>query len=44
MQFDPKLTLDGLMTLIGGALAFAAVMVQTVASSRGLQKQLDAES
>jgi hypothetical protein len=43
VQFDPKLTLDGLMTLAGGALALIGVWWSNHQSTVNLQKQLDAE-
>jgi hypothetical protein len=42
VQFDPKLTLDGLMTLAGGALALIGVWWNNHRSTANLQKQLDA--
>lgn len=43
MQFDPKLTLDGLMTLVGGALALLGVWLSNRRATQNLQKQLDGE-
>ena len=43
MDFSWKLSLDGLMTLIAGFIAFAAVIIQIRSSSRQLQKQLEAQ-
>jgi hypothetical protein len=43
MQFDPKLTLDGLMTLIGGGLALLGVWLSNRQATASLRKQLDAD-
>jgi hypothetical protein len=43
MQFEVKLTLDGLMTLIAGLIAFIAVMIQIRSSSGQLRDQLEAQ-
>lgn len=43
MQFEAKLTLDGLMTLIAGVIAFAAVIIQIRSSSRQLRDQIKAQ-
>ena len=42
MNYDPKLTADGLMTLLAGLVAFIAVMRQINASSRETTRQLEA--
>src|ERR1700685_3895301 len=41
--FVAKLTLDGLVTFVGGLLAVFAVLYQIRRADRGLQKQLNAE-
>jgi sensor domain CHASE-containing protein len=43
MQFEAKLTLDGLMTLVAGVIAFIAVIIQIHSSSKQLQDQMDAQ-
>jgi len=43
MQFEAKLTLDGLMTLIAGLIAFAAVIWQIRSSSKQVQDQIKAQ-
>jgi hypothetical protein len=43
LEFDPKLTLDGLMTLVGGALALVGVWWSNHRSTANLQRELDAE-
>jgi len=43
MQFQPKLTLDGLLTFVGGLLAFIVIWRQTRHADQGLAKQLEAE-
>jgi hypothetical protein len=43
MLYDLKLTLDGLMTLAAGVIAFIAVMIQVRRSSHEVQRQLNAE-
>ena len=43
MQFEAKLTLDGLITLIAGLIAFIAVMIQIRSSSGQLRDQLQAQ-
>lgn len=43
MQFEARLTLDGLMTLLAGIIAFAAVIIQIRSSSKQLKKQLNAQ-
>lgn len=43
MQFEPKLTLDGLMTLIAGLVAFLAVMIQICSSSKQLRDQMKSQ-
>jgi hypothetical protein len=43
MQFEAKLTLDGLMTLIAGLIAFAAVIFQIRSSSKQVQDQIKAQ-
>ena len=40
MQFETKLTLDGLMTLVAGIIAFAAVIIQIRSSSKQLHDQM----
>jgi len=40
MQFEAKLTLDGLMTLAAGIIAFSAVIIQIRASSKQLREQM----
>ena len=40
MQFEAKLTLDGLMTLAAGIIAFFAVIIQIRSSSRQLRDQI----
>jgi hypothetical protein len=40
MQFETKLTLDGLMTLIAGIIAFVAVIIQIRSSSKQLHDQM----
>lgn len=40
---DPKLTLDGIMTLTAGAIAFIAVWLQIRSSRKQVEHQLDAE-
>jgi len=41
--FDPKLTLDGIMTLAAGAIAFIAVWFQVRSSRKEVESQLEAE-
>src|SRR5260370_41926570 len=41
--FDPKLTLDGIMTLAAGVIAFVAVILQIRSSRKQIELQLDAE-
>jgi hypothetical protein len=41
--FVAKLTLDGLATLLGGLLAFLAVLLQVRSARRGLRAQLETE-
>ena len=43
MQFEAKLTLDGLMTLIAGVIAFVAVIIQIRSSSKQVQEQIRAQ-
>ena len=43
MQFEAKLTLDGLMTLIAGVIAFVAVIIQIRSSSKQVQDQIKAQ-
>ena len=43
MQFEAKLTLDGLMTLIAGIIAFAAVIIQIRSSSKQVRDQIRAQ-
>jgi hypothetical protein len=43
MPFEAKLTLDGLMTLIAGVIAFIAVILQIRSSSRQVQDQIKAQ-
>ena len=43
MQYDPKLTLDGLMTLVAGVIAFIAVIIQIRSSSKQVQDQIKAQ-
>jgi hypothetical protein len=43
MQLEAKLTLDGLMTLIAGIIAFAAVIIQIRSSSKQVQDQIKAQ-
>jgi len=43
LQFEAKLTLDGLMTLVGGIIAFAAVIIQIRSSSKQLDDQMKAQ-
>ena len=43
MQFEAKLTLDGLMTLIAGLMAFAAVIIQIRSSSRQVREQITSQ-
>jgi hypothetical protein len=43
MQFEAKLTLDGLMTLLAGIIAFAAVIIQIRSSSKQLHDQMKAQ-
>ena len=43
MQFEAKLTLDGLMTLIAGIIAFIAVIIQIRSSSKQVQDQMKAQ-
>jgi len=43
MQFEAKLTLDGLMTLIAGVIAFIAVIIQIRSSSKQVQEQIKAQ-
>jgi hypothetical protein len=42
-SFDPKLTWDGLLTFLGGVLAFFAVLFQVRHADMGLQSQLNVE-
>ncbi len=41
--FEPKLTLDGLMTLVAGVIAFVAVVLQIRSSRRDVERQLRAD-
>lgn len=41
--FVAKLSLDGLLTFLGGLLAFFAILYQVRRSDRGLQQQMNAE-
>lgn len=41
--FDAKLTFDGLLTFVGGLLAFVAILYQVKHADRGLQRQLATE-
>jgi hypothetical protein len=43
MQFEAKLTLDGLMTLIAGLTAFVAVIIQIRSSSKQLHDQMKSQ-
>ena len=43
MQFEAKLTLDGLMTLVAGVIAFIAVIIQIRSSSKQVQDQIDVQ-
>jgi hypothetical protein len=43
IQFDPKMTLDGLLTFLGGLLAFYVIWRQTRHADRGLAQQLEQE-
>jgi hypothetical protein len=43
MQFEAKLTLDGLMTLIAGVIAFSAVIIQIRSSSKSVTTQIETE-
>ena len=43
MQFEAKLTLDGLMTLVAGIIAFSAVIIQIRSSSKQVQDQVKAQ-
>jgi hypothetical protein len=43
MQFGAKLTLDGLMTLMAGVIAFFAVIMQIRSSSKQVQDQIKAQ-
>ena len=43
MQFEAKLTLDGLMTLVAGVIAFSAVIIQIRSSSKQLRDQIKAQ-
>jgi hypothetical protein len=43
MQFEAKLSLDGLMTLVAGIIAFVAVIIQIRSSSRQVQDQIKAQ-
>jgi hypothetical protein len=43
MQFEAKLTLDGLMTLVAGVIAFVAVIIQVRSSSKQLHDQMKAQ-
>lgn len=42
-SFDPRLSWDGLLTFLGGLLAFFAILYQVRHSDKGLQGQLDEE-
>jgi hypothetical protein len=42
-SFDPRLSLDGLLTFFGGLLAFFAILYQVRHADSGLQRQLDTE-
>src|SRR5712691_4873704 len=42
-HFEPKLTLDGLMTLVAGIIAFIAVVLQIRSSRREMVRQLNVE-
>src|ERR1700736_5168233 len=41
--FEPKLTLDGLMTLVAGIIAFIAILLQIRSSRREMERRLNAE-
>jgi len=43
INFDPKLTLDGLMTLVAGIIAFVAILLQIRSSHREVESQLRAD-
>jgi Mg2+ and Co2+ transporter CorA len=43
MQFEAKLTLDGLMTIVAGIIAFVAVIIQIRSSSRQVRDQIQAQ-
>jgi hypothetical protein len=43
MQFEEKLTLDGLMTFIAGLIAFIAVIIQIRSSSNQVRAQMKAQ-
>jgi hypothetical protein len=43
MQFEAKLTLDGLMTLVAGLIAFTAVIIQIRSSSKQVEDQIKAQ-
>jgi hypothetical protein len=43
MQFEAKLTLDGIMTLVAGVIAFIAVIIQIRSSSKQVQDQMKAQ-
>jgi hypothetical protein len=40
MQFEARLTLDGIMTLVAGVIAFIAVIIQIRSSSKQVQDQI----
>jgi len=42
-SFDPRLSWDGLLTFLGGLLAFFAILYQVRHADSGLQNQLDTE-
>jgi hypothetical protein len=43
MQFEAKLTLDGIMTLAAGVIAFIAVIIQIRSSSKQVRDQMKAQ-
>lgn len=43
LTFEPKLTLDGLMTLVAGVVAFIAILLQISSSRRQVERQLLAQ-
>jgi hypothetical protein len=42
-SFDPKLSWDGLLTFVGGLLAFFAILHQVHHADKGLRQQLESE-